>query len=183
MPDLLAGNGFYGLMAAGNFDLLSGAADCGSRFENVYDLAIVVCGKQPSWLPLGIARQSGFFWKADWGEGTAGAEVFVVGDWRALGGLFERSGFFDGCANVGAGRVVEGDANHHVVGVVANSAFWNGEAFGGFEETGVGEDLQAIAFPGLGLLAIVPATAATFVLVGDCVSVAGAEGVYSASQA
>lgn len=134
LTDLLAGNSFYGSIAAGNFDLPSGAADCGSGFEYVHDLAIVVGGKEAGGLPFGIAGESGFFGEADWGEGTASAEVFVVGDWGALGGKSQRSGCFDGCANFGAGRVVEGDANQYVVGVVADSAFWNGDAFGGFEE-------------------------------------------------
>jgi len=80
LTDLLAGNGFYGLISAGDFDLSAGAADGCSGFENVNYLAFVVGGKQSSWLPLAIARESGFFWKADWGEGTAGAQAFVVGD-------------------------------------------------------------------------------------------------------
>jgi hypothetical protein len=42
--------------------------------------------------------------------------------------------------------------------------------------------LEAIAFPGLGLVVVVAAATSAFVFVGDGLAVAGAEGIDAASE-
>ena len=83
---------------------------------------------------------------------------------------------------IGAGRVVDGDADGDVGGVIADAAFGNGLSEGFFEEDGVGDELQAIGGPGVGRLAVGAARLAAFVFVGQIGAVAAAEAIDLAGE-
>ena len=51
---LANGNSFDGLIATSDFKLLPSSANSSPSFQDVNDLAIVIFGKQPNWLPLTI---------------------------------------------------------------------------------------------------------------------------------
>jgi hypothetical protein len=76
---------------------------------------------------------------------------------------------------------LEGDADRNVVGVVADAAFVDGLAGCRLDQGGVGDDLEPVGGPGLGL-AVDLVRAAAFVLVGDPGAVTASDGVDSADE-
>ena len=144
----------FGLVARTDHEAVAAATDLGALGDDVQGRAVAVGRKETHGIAFGFALLADLFGQADGGEGTAGAEPFVVGDGRPFDGLAEAASLGDGGVEIGAGRVVDGDADGDVGGVIADAAFGNGLSEGFFEEEGVGDDLQAIGGPGVGLLAV-----------------------------
>jgi len=73
--------------------------------------------------------------------------------------------------------------NQNVVGMVTNPPFGNSDTQLSLDQTGVGENLDAIAFPGLGFVVFIPVAAPLFMLIGDSLATSGTQGIYFAPQA
>ncbi len=144
----------FGLVARPDHEAVAAATDLGALGDDVQGGAVAVGREEPDRIALGFALLADLLRQADRGERAAGAEPFVVGDGRPFDGLAEAARLGDGGVEIGAGRVVDGDADGDVGGVIADAAFGDGLAEGFFEQDGIGDDLQAIGGPGFGLLAI-----------------------------
>src|SRR6185437_7329356 len=88
----------------------------------------------------------------------------------------------NGRLEIGAGRVINGNANGDIGGVITDAPFGNGLSEGFFEEQGVGDDLQAIRGPGVGLLTVGAARLSALVFIGEIGAVTPAEAIDLADE-
>ena len=172
----------FGLVARTDHEAVAAATDLGALGDDVQGRAVAVGRKETHGIAFGFALLANLFRQADGGEGAAGAEPFVFGDGRPFDGLAEAARLGDGGVEIGAGRVVDGYADGYVGGVIADAAFGNGLSEGFFEEEGVGDDLQAIGGPGVGLLAIGASRLTALVFVGEIGAVASAKAIDFAGE-
>ncbi len=103
--------GFAAAVARTDDEPVAAAPDLGALGDDVEGGAVPVGREEPDGLALGFPVLADFFRQADGGERAAGAEAFVVGDGRPFDGSRSRRAVGDGGAAVGAGRVVDGDAD------------------------------------------------------------------------
>ena len=128
-------------------------------------------------------RQPLLFRQADRRQRTSRAEVFVFGDGRPLDTAAEFARPLDRGLQVAAGRLVDFDEGGHAIGVVADAGLGDRLAEALFQEDGVGDGLDAIAGPGLGMAVVVAAAPPALVLDGHPCAVAAAHGVHFAEKA
>ena len=172
----------FGLVARTHHEAVAAATDLGALGDDVKGRAVAVGRKETHGIAFGFTLLANFFRQADGGEGASGAEAFVVGDGRPFDGLPEATCLGDSGVEIGAGRVVDGDADGDVGDVIADAAFGNGLTEGFFEEEGVGDDLEAVGGPGVGLPAIRASRLSALVFVGEIGAVAPAEAIDLAGQ-
>jgi hypothetical protein len=179
-----AANGMFGfgLIARPHHETVAAAPDLGALGDDVEGRAVAVGRKETNGIVFGFPILANLFRQTDGGEGAAGAEPFVVGDGRPFGGLAEAAGLGDGGLKIGAGRIVDGDADGDVGGVITDTAFGNGLCEGFFEENGVGDDLEAIGGPGVGLLTVGASRLTALVFVGEIGAVAPAKTIDLAGE-
>jgi hypothetical protein len=182
-----AANGVFGfgLLGGGpraDNETIAAATDLGALGDDMESRSVPVGRKETDGIALGFALLADLFRQANGSEGTAGAEAFVVGNGRSFDGLPEVASLGDGGAEISAGRVVDGDAHCDVGGVIAKAAFGNGLSEGFFEEEGIGDDLQAIRGPGVGLPAVGASRLSALVFVGEIGAVAPAEAIDLADE-
>ena len=140
----------FGLVARTHDEAVAAATDLGALGDDVKGGAVAVGREETDGIAFGFALLANLLGQTDGGERASGAEAFVVGDGRPFDGLAEAAGLGDGGEQIGAGGVVDGDADGDVGGVIADAAFGDGLSEGVFEEEGVGDDLEAVGGPGVG---------------------------------
>jgi hypothetical protein len=174
-----AANGMFGfgLVTRADYQAVAPATDLGALRDDVESRAVAVGRKETDWIVLGFALLTDLFRQANGRERAAGAEVFVVGDGRSLDGLPKTACLGDGGVEIGSGHVVDENADCDVSGMIADAAFGDRLSKGFFEEQGVGDDLQAIGGPGVGLLTVGAARLSAFVFVGQIGAVAPTEAI------
>ena len=140
----------FRLVARPDHEAVAATADLGAGRDNVEGGAVAVGREEADRIVFGLAFLANFFGQADGSEGAVGAEPFVVGDGRPVHRIAKPAGEGDGVAKIGAGLLVDGDANRDVGGVVADASFgdWLSKRF--FEQDGIGNELEAIGGPGSG---------------------------------
>ncbi len=115
---------------------------------------------------LGVVGLPDLLGEADRGQRASIAEPLVLRDRRPFGRLAELLRGADCLDEVVSRLGVDRDAYGDVVGVVSNPPLGDGLPRGGFDQHGVGDDLQPVGGPGHGRL-VVAAGATAFVFVGE----------------
>src|SRR6185437_14613282 len=131
-----AANGVLGfrLVARADHETVAAATDLGALGNDVEGRAVAVGRKETDGVVLRFAFLANLFRQANGSERAAGAEAFVVGDGRPFDGLPEAACLGNGRLEIGAGRVVNGNANGDIGGVITDAPFGNGLSEGFFEE-------------------------------------------------
>jgi hypothetical protein len=167
----------FGLVAGADDEAVATATDAGALGDDVQGGAVAVGREEADGVAFGLAVVADLFGQADGGERTAGAEAFVIGDRRAFQGVAESSGGTEGVAQLGAGGVVDGNADSEVGSMVADATLGDGLAERVFEEDRVGDNLEAVGGPGGGGVVVEAAGLAALVFVREIGAVASAEAI------
>ena len=162
-------------IGAGNRERFAGFADPRSMCRDVDGLPFTVLRKEPDRLPALVSCQAFFFGQAHWRQGAAQAQPVILGHRRAFDRLAERPGTGNGFADVVTRFCVHGNANRRVIGVIANSRFFNRRAGVLFHKQRISADLEPVARPRLRAVVAFCRTTA-FVFVGNQPAIPGGAG-------
>src|ERR1019366_9484958 len=100
-----------GLVARPDDDAVAAATDMRSLGNDVEGGAVAVGREEADGVAFRLTFLTNLFGQANGGEGTAGAEGVVVADGPPVDRFTEPAGVGESLNEVGAGRVVDGDAN------------------------------------------------------------------------
>jgi hypothetical protein len=167
----------FGLVARPNDDAVAAAPDVRPLGNDVKGGAVAVGREEADGVAFRLTLLTNLFGQTNGGEGTAGAEAVVFGDGRPFDRFTEPAGVGESLQEVGAGGVVDGDADGDIGGMVADTAFGNGLTKGFFEENGIGDDLEPIGGPGGGGVVVAASGLAAFVFIGEIGAVAATEAI------